>query len=70
MESTDTQIFKEIADQIVKVDFTNDRFEFFKKHSDTFEDTEENKLEYTPIHEAYIYILEKMIEENLSQKFN
>ena len=35
-----------------------------------FEDTEENKLEYTNIYTEYVYILEQMIEANLLEKFS
>jgi hypothetical protein len=36
---------------------------------DKFEDTEENKLEYTNIYTEYVYILEQMIEANLLEKY-
>jgi hypothetical protein len=39
------------------------------KNQDKFEDTEENKLEYTNIYTEYVYILEQMIEANLLAKF-
>ena len=34
-----------------------------------FEDSEENKLEYTAIYESYVQILEDMIETKLFEKF-
>ena len=72
MDSTplDMQIFLAIADQIAQVEFQSDSFEFFNKHIDTFEDTDDNKLEYTQVFEAYVYILEKMIEARLSASFD
>lgn len=39
-------------------------------HASKFEDTEENKLEYTTIHEGYVYILEKIIDGKLKEKFS
>ena len=39
------------------------------KNQDKFEDTEENKLEYTNIYTEYVYILEEVIEANLKQKY-
>jgi hypothetical protein len=71
MESTtiDQQIFNAIADEITQVEFQNDQNEFYAKHMDKFEDTEENKLEYTQVYEAYIEILEQMIEAKLGAKF-
>ena len=43
--------------------------EFFEKHNHVFEDTEENKLEYSPIYESYVYILESVIDSRLIEKF-
>ena len=43
--------------------------DFFEKNKDKFEDTEENKLEYTNIYTEYVYILEEMIEANLKEKY-
>ena len=41
-----------------------------QKHK--FTDTEENKLEWTPVHEGYIFILEQMIDVKVtdSEKFD
>lgn len=49
--------------------FLADQMEFFEKHSSVFEDTEENKLEYSPIYESYVYILESVIDSKLNEKF-
>lgn len=35
-----------------------------------FEDTEENKLEYTNIYTEYVYILEQIIEATLLSKYS
>jgi hypothetical protein len=40
-----------------------------KKNQDKFEDTEENKLEYTNVYTEYVYILEQIIESNLLSQF-
>jgi len=71
MESTTTneRVFNALADQIAQIEFQNDQYEFFNKHMNTFEDTDENKLEYTQIYEAYVYILEQIIEAKLSAQF-
>ena len=50
-------IFNSITDLVTKPEFMESCYEFMDKHKDTFEDTDENKLEYTPIHEEYIAIL-------------
>ena len=38
-------------------------------HAHKFEDTEENKLSYTSVHEGYVYILETVIDIKLIEKF-
>lgn len=40
------------------------------KNQDKFEDTEENKLEYTNIYTEYVFILEEVIEANLKQQYS
>ena len=70
MESDkDILIFNEIASLITQADFMKSQDEFFKKNQDIFEDTEENKLEYTEIYTEYVYILEEIIEANLKEKY-
>ena len=36
-----------------------------KKNCETFEDTEENKLEYTNVYTEYVHILDQMIDAQL-----
>lgn len=48
----------------------NSQNEFFEQNKDKVEDTEENKLEYTPIFEAYMLILETVIEVELQKTFS
>ena len=59
-----------IADLITQDEFKKSCDEFYLKNQDKFEDTEENKLEYTDIYTEYVYILENMIETNLHSKFS
>lgn len=40
-------IFNTIANLVITSDFLSAQSEFYEKHKDTFEDSEENKLEYT-----------------------
>lgn len=47
MEDINFSIFKQIATDISKEEFTNAQHAYFEKHKEPFEDTEENKLEYT-----------------------
>jgi ADP-ribosylation factor 2-binding protein len=64
------EIFTVIADLITQDDFAKSQMEYFEKNKDKFEDTEENKLEYTNIYTEYVYILEQIIEANLKEKYS
>jgi hypothetical protein len=44
--------------------------DFFNQHNSKFSDAEENKLEYTTIHEEYISIVEEAIESKLNLDFS
>ena len=43
---------------------------FFETHCDKFSDEEENKLEYTPVHEEYILACEQVIENKMNENFS
>ena len=47
-----------MADIVTQQEFTQAQHQFFEKNKDTFEDTEENKLEHTSIFNDYVAILE------------
>ena len=66
----DTEIFDNIADLITKDTFSSAIAEFMKENCQKFEDSDENKLEYTAIYESYVEILEDMIETKLFEKFS
>uniref|UniRef100_A0A7S3G294 ADP-ribosylation factor-like protein 2-binding protein n=1 Tax=Palpitomonas bilix TaxID=652834 RepID=A0A7S3G294_9EUKA len=42
--------------------------EFIRSHCHVFEDSDENKLEYTPIFETYVNLVEETIEKRLSEE--
>ena len=63
------EIFSAIADLVTQAEFTKAQDDFFLKNQDKFEDTEENKLEYTNIYAEYVYILEQIIELNLRDRY-
>ena len=44
--------------------------DFFNQHNSKFSDADENKLEYTTIHEEYISIVEEAIESKLTLDFS
>ena len=59
-----------LEDLLMSDGFAEAQAQFCRAKCDVFEDTEENKLEYTNIYTDYVYILEQMIEANLLQKFS
>jgi len=41
-----------------------------EKNSEIFEDTEENKLEYTNVYTEYVHILDAMIDAKLKESYS
>lgn len=68
MESS--TIFSRMATLVQDDVFLNAQHTFFDKHKNSFEDTEENKLEYTQIFEQYVTILEEIITARLNDTFS
>ena len=67
MESTsltesETKIFTAIGQLMIEDDFTNATVAFAEANGSKFEDTDENKLEYTDIYNEYLTIIENIIE--------
>lgn len=62
-------IYKDISEYVTRMEFQKQQGEFYQKNYDAFEDTEENKLEYTNIHASYMYIIDEMIEAKLKEKY-
>ncbi len=42
---------------------------FYKLHANSFDNAEENKLEYTTIHSAYVEVIEAYLDKFLQDKF-
>ncbi|XP_060892759.1 ADP-ribosylation factor-like protein 2-binding protein isoform X1 [Labrus mixtus] len=57
-----------IEDIIVEEEFQQLQRSFMEKHYMEFEDSEENKLSYTPIFNEYVDLLEKHLEQQLTNK--
>ncbi|XP_073461622.1 ADP-ribosylation factor-like protein 2-binding protein [Aquarana catesbeiana] len=57
-----------LEDLIMDDEFQELQRNFMEKYYTEFEDTEENKLTYTPIFNEYICLLEKFIEEELLKR--
>lgn len=53
---------------IMDLEFQVPQRNFMDKYYQEFEDTEENKLTYTPIFNEYLSLVEKYIEEQLLQR--
>ncbi|XP_069570440.1 ADP-ribosylation factor-like protein 2-binding protein [Brachyistius frenatus] len=57
-----------IAGIIVEEDFEQLEQSFMEKHYLEFDDSDENKLSYTPIFNEYVNLLEKHLERQLMQR--
>ncbi|XP_041650724.1 ADP-ribosylation factor-like protein 2-binding protein [Cheilinus undulatus] len=57
-----------IEDIIMEDQFQQLQRSFMEKHYQEFEDSEENKLSYTPIFNEYVDLLEKYLEQQLMEK--
>ncbi|CDQ73559.1 ADP-ribosylation factor-like protein 2-binding protein isoform X4 [Oncorhynchus mykiss] len=57
-----------IEDIIMEDDFQHLQKSFMEKHYLEFDDSEENKLTYTPIFNEYIEMLEKRLEQQLMER--
>lgn len=62
-------IFSSISDLVSSADFRDATVEFMQKHMDTFDESDENKLEYTTIFEEYVQILESTIDTQLYKSY-
>eukprot|EP00057_Strongylocentrotus_purpuratus_P031483 XP_784775.3 PREDICTED: ADP-ribosylation factor-like protein 2-binding protein [Strongylocentrotus purpuratus] len=61
-------IIGHIEDIIMEDGFHSLKDDFMEKHYEVFEDTEENKFEYTDIFNQYTRLIEKYIEEQLTAR--
>ena len=68
MEST--AIFDYVCDLTTKPEFCQAQNMFYDQYADKFEEEEENKLEYTDYHEAYIKIMDEVIDAKLREKYS
>lgn len=50
---------------LLEDDFSAQQKTFCLANSDVFEDSEENKLAYTPLFQAYTELIEKLLNEKL-----
>ncbi|XP_042352537.1 ADP-ribosylation factor-like protein 2-binding protein [Plectropomus leopardus] len=57
-----------IEDIIMEEDFQQLQQTFMEKHYLEFEDSDENKLSYTPIFNEYVDLLEKHLEQQLMER--
>lgn len=56
--SSSMDVFKEVCEIIVGAEFSEAQTDFISANYQIFEDTEENKLEYTQVHGDYMHIME------------
>ncbi|KAF7659977.1 hypothetical protein LDENG_00289280 [Lucifuga dentata] len=57
-----------IEDIIMEEEFQQLQQSFMEKHYLEFDDSEENKLSYTPIFNEYVDVLEKHLEQQLMER--
>ena len=60
-------IFEKIAALVCRADFLEASAAFCAKNAVIFDDSEENKLEYTNVFESYVQILEQIIESSVRE---
>ena len=58
VSSENMQVFRTIAELIASSEFQDATFQYLDENKEPFTDDDENKLEYTPIFENYVHILE------------
>ena len=57
---------------VIEPEFTEDQYAFYEQYHtqfDTADPNDENKLEYTPIYEKYVEIMEKIMEAKLKGQY-
>ena len=62
-------IFTALCQVVTQEEFSRNQWEFLEKNNKIFEDTDENKLEYTSIYKDYVYILDQIIEQKLMKDY-
>ena len=62
-------VFKTIAELVTATEFQEATYQYLDLHKEVFTDDDENKLEYTPIFENYVNILEQVIDSKLQQSY-
>lgn len=63
-------MFQHITELLTDDYFVKGQLEFMTKHNAVFEDSDENKLEYTPLYEQYIMLTELSIESSIKSKLD
>eukprot|EP00002_Diphylleia_rotans_P016296 TRINITY_DN3171_c0_g2_i3.p1 TRINITY_DN3171_c0_g2~~TRINITY_DN3171_c0_g2_i3.p1 ORF type:complete len:183 (-),score=40.52 TRINITY_DN3171_c0_g2_i3:915-1463(-) len=59
-------IVGKLEEILMEPGFSDRQSKFIQKHCDAFEDSEENKLSYTPIFEEYVRLMEGYLETRLT----
>lgn len=70
MEDVNLKIFEEICHLVVKAEFLTQQNDFFKENYTMFDGEEENKLEHTDVHNKYVEIMDKYIDQKLTANFS
>ncbi len=62
-------VLQAMQEMMTSTDFINAQVTFMNTHCNTFDENDENKLEYTGIYESYVQIMEQIIDVKLKDKF-
>ena len=65
---SEEKVFQTITALLTDHEFQQAQIEFMEKHCSIFEDTDENKLEYSPLYEEFIKLTEDAIEAHVKEK--
>ena len=63
-------VFYAIQDIVASPAFLDAQLDFYKNNMAKFDYEDENKLEYTPIYESYVTIMEQVIDVKLNEKYD
>lgn len=68
LSPSDEKVFQVITEMMTDDEFIKAQLEFMIKNNAIFEDTDENKLEYSPLYEEYLMLTETAIDAKIKQK--
>ena len=68
LTETEQKVFNAIKEVLLTKQFTDACIEYMTQNAAIFEDTDENKLEYTPLFEEYITMTEGCLDGYIKEQ--